>query len=215
MVTIMITCDTLVYKIIDFYGFKLTASGIIFSMCYLISTITTEVYGYKKGVRIIWIMLLCQTFYVVAINSAAIVQRHNNEVAGHYHELFHEFWRVMVGTWISVPASYFCNSFVISKLKIFFLGRLFIIRYMVSAMTAQAVLLITAYPISLSGKYSFGELLNILASTWSYKVLISFILFPIGIYLVGVVKKYEKTDFYDWGISYNPLKAFSEDKKLN
>lgn len=36
-VTIMITCDTLVYKVFDIYGFKITASGIVFSLCFLIS----------------------------------------------------------------------------------------------------------------------------------------------------------------------------------
>lgn len=33
-VTIMITCDTLVYKMLDIYGLKITASNIIFSLCF-------------------------------------------------------------------------------------------------------------------------------------------------------------------------------------
>lgn len=59
-------------------------------------------------------------------------------------------------------------------------------------MLAQAVLLMTAYPISLSSRYSGQELVNIIATTWSYKVLVSIILLPVGYYLVGVVKRIEK-----------------------
>lgn len=209
-VTIMIVCDTLVYKALDIYGFKITASGIIFSLCYLLSTISTEVYGYKLGGRTVWIIVICQTVFVLLINVAAIIQVDQNTIAKNYYALFNEFWRVMVGTWISVPASYFCNGVIVSRLKIYFNGRLFIVRYVLSAMVAQAVLLLTAYPISLSSKYSIEDLANIILTTWSYKVLMSVLLLPAGIYLVNIIKRIEKTDYYDWQVSYNPLRVFGD-----
>jgi len=209
-VTIMVVCDTLMFKVFNINGFRITASGIIFSLFYLLSTISTEVYGYKLGGRTVWIVVLCQTIYVFFINICAVVQVDSNELSKHYYGLYNDFWRVTVATWISMPASYFCNSLLISKLKIYFSGRFFIIRYTLSAMLAQAVLLITDYPISLSSKYSFIELVNIISTTWCYKVVMSIVLFPVGIYIVHQIKKIEKTDYYDWGISYNPLKVFKE-----
>lgn len=205
-VTIMITCDTLVYKVFDVYGFKITASGIVFSLCFLISTLLTEVYGYKLSVRAIWIMVICQSLYVMIIYVAAIIQPEENAIASGYYFLYHEFWRVMIGTWISVPVSYFVNGFIISKMKIVFSGKYFFVRYIVGSMTTQAALLLTAYPISLSGKYTVMELVNIISTTWSYKIVVSIILLPLAIYLVGIVKRIEKTDHYDWGTSYNPFK---------
>lgn len=205
-VTIMITCDTLVYKVFDVYGFKITASGIVFSLCFLISALITEVYGYKLSVRAIWIMVLCQSLYVLILNVSSIIQPVNNSIATNYFSLYHDFWRVMIGTWLSVPISYFANGYIISKMKIVFSGRYFFIRYIVGAMVTQAALLLTAYPISLSGKYSLMELVNIISTTWSYKVVISIVLLPLAIFLVGVVKEIELTDHYDWGTSYNPFK---------
>ncbi|MDN0030912.1 VUT family protein, partial [Serratia marcescens] len=79
-VTIMITCDTLVYKVFDIYGFKITASGIVFSLCFLISTLLTEVYGYKLSVRAIWIMVFCQSLYVIILNLSAVIQPENNDI---------------------------------------------------------------------------------------------------------------------------------------
>lgn len=205
-VTIMITCDTLVYKVFDVHGLKITASGIVFSLCFLISTLLTEVYGYKLSVRAIWIMVICQSLYVIILNLAAVIQPEGNAIASGYYYLYHEFWRVMIGTWVSVPVSYFVNGFIISKMKIVFSGKYFFVRYIVGSMTTQAALLLTAYPISLSGKYTFIELVNIISTTWSYKVVISIILLPLAIYFVGIVKRIEKTDHYDWGTSYNPFK---------
>jgi uncharacterized PurR-regulated membrane protein YhhQ (DUF165 family) len=209
-VTIMIACDTLVYKVIDVYGLKITASGIIFSLCYLLSTISTEVYGYKLGGRTIWIIVICQTVFVILVNIASISQINENDISRQYYALFHEFWRVMIGTWISVPASYFCNGLIVSKMKIYFRGKFFIIRYVISAMIAQGVLLLTAYPISLSSKYGTHELVNIILTTWSYKVIMSVLLLLIGVCLVGLVKRVEKTDYYDWKVSYNPFRVFGE-----
>ncbi|MDE9459994.1 VUT family protein [Xenorhabdus bovienii] len=204
-VTIMITCDVLVYKTLDFYDFKITFSGILFSFYFLISTIQTEVYGYRQGVKTVWIMVLCQSIFVMVIFVASHMQPENNQISMNFKSLFGEFWRVMVGTWTSVPISYFINGFVISSLKKVFLGRFFFIRYLIASMTTQAALLLSAYPISLSSKYNFNELITIIITTWSYKVVMSIILLPIGIILADKVKKLESADVYDWGISYNPF----------
>ncbi|WP_237387225.1 VUT family protein [Xenorhabdus sp. Sc-CR9] len=201
----MITCDVLVYKTLDFDGFKITFSGILFSFYFLISTIQTEVYGYRQGVKTVWIMVLCQSIFVMVIFAASHTQPENNEISMNFRSLFGEFWRVMVGTWISVPISYFINGFVISSLKKVFLGRFFFIRYIIASMITQASLLLSAYPISLSSKYSLDELIIIIFTTWSYKVIMSIILLPIGIILANKVKKLEQTDIYDWNISYNPF----------
>lgn len=211
-VTIMITCDSLVFKVLDVFGFKITASGIVFSLCFLLSTLLTEVYGYKLATRSVWIMVICQSIYTGILNIFAIIQVSNNEISYAYGVLYHDFWRVMIGTWISVPVSYFINGFIISRMKIFFTGRYFFFRYLIGSMCTQAALLITAYPISLSGKYSANDLINIILTTWSYKVLISIILLPVAMYLVGKVKKIEQTDHYDWGQSYNPLTVFNKNK---
>ncbi len=204
-VTIMISCDTLVYKTLDFYGLKITCSGILFSFYFLISTLQTEVYGYREGVKTVWIMVLCQSVFVMAIFTAAQIQPDNNQISVNFHSLFGEFWRVMLGTWTSVPISYFINGIVISILKKIFLGRFFFIRYIIASMVTQASLLLSAYPISLSSKYTFDELTVILITTWSYKVIMAIILLPVGMLLARKLKKLESVDTFDWRISYNPF----------
>ncbi|MCW2478559.1 VUT family protein [Candidatus Symbiopectobacterium sp. NZEC135] len=211
-VTIMVTCDTLVYKVYEIGDFKITASGIVFSFCFLFSTLLTEVYGYRLAVRSIWIMVFCQSLYVILLNINALIQINNNEISKHYYGLYYDFWRVMIGSWLSVPISYFINGFIISKMKVIFSGQWFFVRYVLGSMCTQAALLLTSYPISLSGKYSFDELVNIISTTWSYKVVISILLLPLAIYLVGLVKRVEKINHFDFKTSYNPFNVYGAKK---
>ncbi|WP_398459999.1 VUT family protein [Sodalis praecaptivus] len=78
---------------------------------------------------------------------------------------------------------------MISRMKTHFRGKLFFVRYITASMATQAALLLTAYPISLSSKYTSSEIINIIATTWSYKVIISVFLLPVAIYLSERVKK--------------------------
>ncbi|MGA4422930.1 VUT family protein [Ralstonia nicotianae] len=209
-VTIMVVCDTLIFKTIDIHGLKITGSGIVFSLNFLLSTITTEVYGYRLGGRTVWVFVSCQTLFVLLINAFALLQPEGNELAKSYYFLFHDFWRVMIAVWAAVPAAYFCNGFIVSRLKIYFNGRLFIARYVLSAVISQGVMLLISYPINLYGKYSNLDIINIILTTWTYKVFMSVILLPLGLFLALMIKRIEKTDYYDWGIPYNPFLVFRE-----
>ncbi len=46
-------------------------------------------------------------------------------------------------------------------------------------------------------------------NTWIYKMVIAILLFPFAAALTRFIKRIEKVDFYDYGISYNPLKVFN------
>jgi hypothetical protein len=64
--------------------------------------------------------------------------------------------------------------------------------------------------------YKIEDLILIIATTWSYKVIMSIVLLPIGIYLSGLVKRIEGVDYYDWSTSYNPFNVFkTESDNLN
>lgn len=97
-------------------------------------------------------------------------------------------------------------------MKVIFSGQWFFVRYVLGSMCTQAALLLTSYPISLSGKYSFDELVNIISITWSYKVIVSILLLPLAIYLVGLVKKVEKINHFDFKTLYNSFNVYGAQK---
>ena len=75
-------------------------------------------------------------------------------------------------------------------MKIIFSGKYFFIRYIVGSMSHTGRPVADSLSISLSGKYTFMELVNIISTTWSYKVVVSIVLL-LAIALVEWVKKIE------------------------
>ena len=47
-------------------------------------------------------------------------------------------------------------------------------------------------------------------NTWVYKMVLAVLLFPVAILLANTIKRIEKLDYFDYGISYNPISVFSE-----
>lgn len=118
-------------------------------------------------------------------------------------------WHVLIASTAAVMSSYFLNDFIMSKLKIYFCGGLFFVRFLLSTAIATALLVSIAYPINLHGIYSIEDIISIAFNTWLYKMVIAVLLFPFAVALTSFIKQIEKVDFYDYGISYNPLKVFS------
>ena len=111
-ITIMITYSTLVYKVFDICQLRITTSEIIFPLYFLILTVLSKAYDYRVTVKSIWIMVFCQSIYVILLHLCSITQTDNYLISPHYYALYHKFWRVMIGTWTSVPVSYFINDLI-------------------------------------------------------------------------------------------------------
>jgi uncharacterized PurR-regulated membrane protein YhhQ (DUF165 family) len=53
-------------------GYNFAASGLIFSLSFLLASVATEVYGYKLVGRIIWIQMLCQAVFILFVNAVLV-----------------------------------------------------------------------------------------------------------------------------------------------
>ena len=97
-----------------------------------------------------------------------------------------------------------------SKLKIYLSGKYFIIRFLISNAIGTAILVSISYPINFYGLYPISHIAVIAFNTWIYKMILAIMLFPIAILLTNIIKRVEKLDFFDYGISYNPITIFNE-----
>ncbi|MBA2652250.1 MAG: queuosine precursor transporter [Tatlockia sp.] len=210
MITVQLTCVVLAYKVISIYGYNFSASGIIYPICFLFAGVLTEAYGFELSGRIIWTQLICQAFFIFFINIFVFFPSPvGDTVYFLYISLYKNMWHVLIASTLSVISSYFINDFIMSKLKIYYCGRLFFLRFFLSTAIATALLVSIAYPINLYGIYSLNEICSIAINTWIYKMAIAILLFPFAATLTRFIKRIEKIDFYDYGISYNPLKVFN------
>lgn len=117
-------------------------------------------------------------------------------------------WRVLIGSCISIPVSYFINSLIISKLKIYMYGKIFMLRFMVSNILGSAILVSISYPINFYNQFTYSQIATIAFNTWAYKLIIAILFLPLCTYLTKAIKKIEKIDCFDYGISYNPTSVF-------
>jgi hypothetical protein len=97
-----------------------------------------------------------------------------------------------------------------SKLKIYMCGKYFIGRFLISNAIGKAILVSISYPINFYGQYTVNHIAEIAVNTWIYKMMIAIILLPIAVLLAHIIKKIEKIDYFDYGISYNPIAVFND-----
>lgn len=210
-ITIMLSCDTLAFAIVDIKGIKLSASGIIFPLDFLLLSIVTNAYGYKAAGRIIWYMLLCQFLFVLLVNSISILGHDvQNKTQDAYFTLYRNMWKLVFSSSIAILISYFMNDFLVSfcKIKIKLLEQQTIIRILISSAISQAVLVSISYSINFYGIYSFLEIYHIAVNTWLYKMICVLILVPFTSITVSLIKRIDKADAYDKDINYNPFLVF-------
>src|SRR5687768_9703580 len=68
MITVLLTCDALAFKVVSIHGYDFAASGLIFPLSFMFASVLTEVYGFSLAGRIIWVQLLCQTLFILIVN---------------------------------------------------------------------------------------------------------------------------------------------------
>lgn len=211
MITILLICDALAFKVVSIYGYDFSASGLIFPLGFLLASIITEVYGFTLAGRIIWVQLMCQASFILTVNLFVLLPSPEGSVTGlHYLNLYHNLWHVLIAATIALVSAYFVNDIIMSKLKIYLSGKYFIMRFLTSNAIGTAILVSISYPINFYGLYSIDHIAVIALNTWLYKMIFAVILFPVAILLANVIKRIEKLDYFDYGISYNPVNVFSE-----
>lgn len=210
IIIIMALCDALTFKAVSIGGYNFAASGLIYSFSFFLLSIATEVYGYKLAGRIIWVQMICNIIFVLTMNLFVLLPSpEGSTMHSLYFGLYHNVWRVLIGSCISIPISYFLNSLIISKLKIYMYGKIFMLRFMVSNILGSAVLVSISYPINFYNQFTSSQIATIAFDTWVYKLIMATIFLPICIYLTKIIKKIEKMDCFDYDISYNPAGVFA------
>lgn len=211
MITILLICDALAFKVVSIYGYDFSASGLIFPLGFILASIITEVYGFTLAGRIIWVQLLCQASFILTVNLFVLLPSPDGSMTGLYYlNLYHNLWHVLIAATIAIVSAYFVNDIIMSKLKIYLSGKYFIIRFFTSNAIGTAILVSISYPINLYGLYSLNHIAVIAFNTWVYKMVLAVVLFPVAILLANAIKRLEKLDYFDYGISYNPINVFSE-----
>lgn len=194
---------------IGIFGFEMSSAVLIFPISYIINDTLTEVYGYKQARLVIWLgfaMCLAVTLFTfLATSLPKPLQADSRELADKFDSLFALIPSVMLASLLAFISGSLFNSLIMSKMKIRSKGRQFAKRAIVSTIGGEIMDSLVFMPIAYAGVLPFTEILNIMASETSLKILIEILFLPLTTLIVKKIKEKEQLDTFDNGISYNPF----------
>lgn len=205
-------------KIIDWgfslFGLRLAFDGgtLLFPISYIFGDVLTEVYGYRRSRRVIWAgfgaaALMTFTFWLVSIMPGeAEWQQYAGQDA--YNAILGGISSggIVVASLVAYFAGEFSNSYVMAKMKIWTEGRFLWMRTIGSTLVGEGVdTVIFIVVATLFGVFPWAIALSLIVTNYIFKVGIEALMTPVTYQIVGMLKRAEQEDYYDYDTDFNPF----------
>jgi len=222
-VTVLITSNIASSaKIVDWgvslFGIRMAfdAGTILFPVSYIFGDVLTEVYGYRKSRRVIWVGFACLAITVLILWLVRIMPGEATWEGYAGQTAFNSILGGMTSGGIALAsllaywAGEFSNSFVLARMKILTRGRWLWTRTIGSTLVGEAVdTLIFILVASLFGVFPWSLFLTLVLTNYLFKVGVEVIMTPVTYWIVIRLKKVEHEDYYDFDTNFNPFQITS------
>ncbi|MHB1346905.1 MAG: queuosine precursor transporter [Candidatus Humimicrobiaceae bacterium] len=194
-------------KIIQVWRFTFDGGTILFPLSYIFGDILTEVYGYRKARKAIWVGFFSAVLMSFILWLVGIIKPAEGwELQSAYLAILGQAPRIVGASLVAYFAGEFINSFTLAKLKIATKGRWLWTRTIGSTIAGEFVDTLLFCLIAFYGLYPNSLLLSIIISNYIFKVGLEVILTPATYKIVGFLKRRENEDYYDYKTNFNPFK---------
>jgi uncharacterized integral membrane protein (TIGR00697 family) len=206
-VTFQLISDVTAGKVISLGPAVVSATVLYFPITYLISDILTEVYGYERARRALWLVMI-SSVTAGLIYQLVVVLPPGPGFDGNdaYTRVFGQVPRILVAGWVAVFVGDIANNYVMSRLKVITDGRWLWLRTISSTVVGQGLNTALFYVGALWGVLPTDILLSAILWGWWIKVAVEAVLTPLTYAAVAFVKRKEGIDVFDRHADYNPLK---------
>lgn len=210
-VSILLISNVASTKIVDFGMFDFDGGTLLFPLSYIFGDILTEVYGYGRTRRIIWIGFLMNIVMVLvfsAVGALPASESWNNQDA--YNSILGMTPRIVLASMVAYTFGAFSNSYVLAKLKLKTKGKFLWLRTIGSTIVGEGLDTVIFCLISFYGVLP-NELLGlVILSNYIFKVGIEVIFTPVTYLIVNALKRLEGIDVYDRKTLFNPFRINSD-----
>lgn len=205
-VSVLLISNIASTKIVDFGWFVFDAGTLLFPLSYIFGDILTEVYGYKKTREVIWLgffsaLMMSLVFFIVGKLPPAADW--GNQAA--YDSILGMTPRIVLASLVAYTLGSFSNSFILTKMKIWFKGKYLWMRTIGSTLVGELVDSSLFILIAFLGVFSPSLLITLIISNYIFKTLVEILFTPITYKVIKFLKKNENEDYYDIGTNFNPL----------
>lgn len=212
----ILICSNLIgaAKLVQFFEFKIGGwnvgmfgAGILFfPLSYVLGDVLTEVYGYARARRVVWMgfaavmFMAFMSWVVVAMPPAP-----GWEGQAAYEAVFGLTPRIVIASMVAFWAGEMANAFVMARMKVMSGGKHLWQRTIGSTVVGQGVDSLLFYPIAFLGIWSVNQVLTVLATNYLLKVLWEAVLTPVTYRVVNTLKRAEGVDVYDSETAFTPF----------
>jgi hypothetical protein len=205
-ITCLITANIVAVKLVSIAGFIVPAGIVIFPISYIVGDVLTEVYGYKRARRVIWLGFACNLLAVIGIIiGQALPAASFWDAQAAYDRILGYTPRLLIASFVAFLFGEFANSYVLSRMKIATNGRWLWARTIGSTFIGQGLDSVIFIFIAFWGTSPQDALLSAMVTQWLFKVAYEAAATPLTYIVVNFIKRQEGIDTYDRDISFNPL----------
>lgn len=205
-VAVLIISNVASSKIVQVGSLSLDGGTFLFPLTYIFGDILTEVYGFKKARKVIWLgvfanILMAATFMVVGFLPAA--SDWPNQEA--YMAILGWTPRIVLASITAYFMGEFVNSVILSRLKVITKGKWLWSRTIGSTLIGQLVDTLIFITIAFAGVLPFELLISLVISNYLFKTGVEVLFTPITYKVVNFLKKSEHEDHFDKNIVFTPI----------
>jgi uncharacterized integral membrane protein (TIGR00697 family) len=193
-------------KILSLWKFTFDGGTVLFPLSYIFGDILTEVYGFSRSRRVIWLgfaaaVLMSVVFYIVQVLPPAADWP--NQQA--FEDLLGFVPRIVLASLIAYFAGEFSNSIILSRLKIITGGRFLWMRTIGSTLVGEGIDTFIFCMVAFYGLLPSDALWTVILSNYIFKCSVEVLFTPLTYLIVKFLKKKENSDVYDHDVKYNPF----------
>jgi len=195
-------------KILDFGLFTFDGGTLLFPLSYIFGDILTEVYGYSRSRKVIWLgfasaALMSATLALVS--SLPPAQGWNHQQA--YEAILGTTPRIVVASLAAYWCGEFLNSYVLAKMKLLSEGRWLWMRTIGSTLAGEALDTAVFGLVAFSGVLEPPLLVTLMISNYVFKCGVEIVFTPATYAVVKRLKQIEHVDWYDRDTDFNPFRT--------
>lgn len=207
-------------KIID-WGVSLSgiplafdAGTLLFPVGYIFGDVLTEVYGYRRARRVIWVGFACLALTALVLGIVRVLpgeaawQSYAGQAA--YDSILGGISTggIVLASLLGYWTGSFTNAFVLARLKIWTRGRHLWLRTIGSTLLGEGIdTLVFMLAATLAGVFPWIIFVSLLMTNYLFKVAVEAVMTPVTYGVVNALKRAENEDFYDTQTRFNPFRV--------
>ncbi|WP_439532121.1 queuosine precursor transporter [Polymorphobacter sp.] len=184
------------------------AGILFFPLSYVLGDVLTEVYGFARARRVVWVGFAASLFaagmswFIVTLPPA---EGYEGQAA--LAAVFGQVPRIFLASILAFWAGEMANAFVMARMKVWTGGRYLWTRTIGSTVVGQGVDSLIFYPLAFWGVWEPSLVISVLLTNYALKVLWEAALTPVTYKVVAWFKRQEGLDVYDTDTNFTPFKT--------